>query len=158
MKINAKHRVLLLVATLLCLAGCSSDGCFDNGSAVPLAGFYSATTGSGVTIDSLTVQGVGAPGDSCLALKESVSQLYLPLRSTTSTTQFSLDYNAATVAPDTITFHYTPVPTFVSRDCGAMFFYDIASVDYTTHLIDSVAVLYPTITNQDRVSIKIYMR
>lgn len=88
-----------------------------------------------------------------------MSQLYLPLRSTVQQSQFVFSYKSSlAVAPDTVTLACQAVPTFVSRDCGAMFFFDISRVDYTTHRIDSVVVVYPHITNQDRTSIKIFMK
>lgn len=149
---------MLLVACIACMASCSSDGCYDNGSAVPLAKFYSST-GALASVDSLTVRGLGAPGDSVLAAGQGVSQLYLPLRSTVQQSQYVFSYKTSlAVAPDTVTLAYQAVPTFVSRDCGAMFFFDISRVDYTTHRIDSVVVVFPHITNQDRTSIKIYMK
>ncbi len=149
----------LLVACIAGLASCSSDGCYDNGSAVPLAKFYNSSTGALATVDSLTVQGLGAPGDSDLIAGQSVNQLYLPLRSTVQQSQYVLSYKSSlALAPDTVTLAYQAVPTFVSRDCGAMFFFDISGVNYTTHRIDSVVVVYPHITNQDRTSIKIFMK
>lgn len=149
----------LLTACIACMGSCTSDGCYDNGSAVPLAKFYNGGTGALATVDSLTVRGLGAPGDSVLAAGQSVSQLYLPLRSTVQQSQFVFSYKSSlAVAPDTVTLACQAVPTFVSRDCGAMFFFDISRVDYTTHRIDSVVVVYPHITNQDRTSIKIFMK
>lgn len=36
----------LLAACIACMGSCTSDGCYDNGSAVPLAKFYNSGTGS----------------------------------------------------------------------------------------------------------------
>lgn len=152
-------KLLTIIATAAlatALAGCTGDGCLDNGSALPLAQFYVDDTQ--MSVNNLTVKGVEAPGDTLLTDDETVTRVYLPLRPTTTECKYVLDYNDENIVPDTITFTYTPVPTFVSHDCGAMFFFEMHDVNYTTHVVDSVAVLYPVIDNLDRVSVKIFMQ
>ena len=46
----------LLAACIACMGSCTSDGCYDNGSAVPLAKFYNSGTGALATVDSLTAR------------------------------------------------------------------------------------------------------
>ncbi|MDE6170290.1 MAG: hypothetical protein K2F68_03925, partial [Duncaniella sp.] len=59
---------------------------------------------------------------------------------------------------DTVSFAYTSVPYFASEDCGAMYHYRITSLTYTTHVLDSVAVLDSLITNLERETIRIFFR
>lgn len=154
--------ILAGVALLAAITGCNTSGCLDNGSSLPLAGFYN-TAGQAVEIDSLAIHGIGAPGDSLLvAPGTAVSEVYLPLRSTSSTTSYVLHYayqGLDSVAyNDTITFDYTSSPYFVSEECGAMYRYHIDRLAYTTHLIESIEITDSLITNTNLQRIKIYMR
>ena len=64
------------------LTSCNSSGYLDNRSAIPLAEFYNSETGQSLTLDSLEIRGLGAPGDSVLvSAGTAVSQAYLPMRS-----------------------------------------------------------------------------
>lgn len=158
---------MLGAITCVCVAwimgACNTSGCTDNRSAIPLAEFYSSSTLGTVTLDSLQIHGIGAPGDSVLlAAGQSVSQVYLPMRADRQTTAWCLSYKLRDLdheaLNDTVTLKYDSRPWFATDDCGAMYRYYIQDVVYTRHMIDSVAITDPDITNQDRVSIKFYFR
>lgn len=161
-----RHLLPLLTAFTLGLAvvlpGCSTVGCLENQSSVPLAGFYSSTTLSSITVDSIWVYGVGARGDSMLNTSLQASTVYLPFRSDMPSTSFAFRYLQQglddTSLIDTITFEYNSLPRFVSEECGAMYFYEITQVSHTTHLIDSVAVTDSLINNYDTQRIEIFFR
>ncbi len=155
MKTLLRLIVIAFVGTIT-LAGCSSDGCLDNGSAIPLVAFYQGT--KQVTLKTLTVRGIDAPGDTLLANKASLSQIYLPFRLNTSESSFQLDYNDEETEPDVVTFHYNAIPVFVSHDCGAMYNFEITEYEFTRHAIEDVVVVDSLITNLDRVAIKIYFK
>lgn len=162
MKINVGI-VSFVVALMLALAACNTAGCYDNQNSIPLAKFYSYQTKNAISVDSISLGGVGAPNDSLLLDNASaVSQVYLPLRSTQSATSYFIHYEQKALNDprlnDTITFHYTSIPYFESEECGAMFRYDITSYDYTRHLIDSVGLVDRLITNADIERIRIYFR
>ncbi len=144
------------------MAGCNTLGCLDNGSSLPLAGFF-APDGQIIQLDSLAIGGVGAPNDSLLITPGTkVSEVYLPLRSTASSTSYVIHYAYreldADIYNDTITLDYTSIPYFVSEECGAMYYYHIDRMGYTTHLIESIELTDSLITNVDQQRIKIYMR
>lgn len=154
-----------LAASMLLTAGCSTSGCTENQNSLPLAGFYSMATKRAVSVSRLSVMGVGAPGDSLLyGPNATVSQIYLPLRSTASTTSFALTFgvNAADsqeeTVTDVITFDYESSPWFASEECGAMYRYRITSLSYTTAVIDSVGITDSLITNLDIEKIRIYVK
>lgn len=143
------------------LYSCSNVGCTENHNSIPLAGFYSYETKEPLTLNSVEIGGVGAPGDSLLlAAGISAGQLYLPFRATNPLTRFYIRYNTSegeqSVLPDTLTFDYESKPYFASEDCGAMYHYLITSFSYTRHRVDSVAVTDSLITNIDRQTIEIY--
>lgn len=154
--------VIVLTGTIL-LPSCNTSGCTDNRSAIPLAGFYSSATLRAISLDSLQIHGVGAPGDSVLlAAGQSADRVYLPMRATANTTTWCLSYKWRdldnSILNDTLTLVYTSEPWFAPDDCGAMYTYHITGVRHTDHIVDSVAVVDSVITNVDRVAIEIYFR
>ena len=88
--------------------------------------------------------------------------MYLPLRSTQSSTSFCFNYGTDSITGyqynDTITFDYESIPYFVSEECGAMYYYKVGKLQSTHLLIDSVKLLEPLITNTDVERVKIYFR
>lgn len=141
---------------------CSSDGCLENRSSIPLAGFYDSQ-GSSITLDSVRITGIAE--DSVPPLSEEgtrVSQVYLPMRATMDNTSWQFaymwkylsEYNLA----DTISFDYDANPYFASDECGVIYRYKITQLRYTTNLIDSIKILDSLITNIDKQQIKIYFR
>lgn len=155
--------IIALVAAAL-LTACDDGTCNDNGSSLPLAAFYAdgnATTP--VTVSYLTVRGIDAPGDSLLVDNQALSQLYLPLRATVNATQYAIshyvtDTGSSTLVTDTLSLAYRAIPYFHSEECGAMYNFEITSLDHTTHGIDSVTLTTPLITNAVQVSIKIFVK
>ena len=150
---------MILSALALGSTACGDDSCYDNGSSLPLATFYLG--GTQQTISGLTIKGIGVPGDSLLADSSSLSEVYLPLRATTTSTSFALSRWVTTGASrlcirDTLTIDYQPIEYFHSLECGAMFNFDVSQVCHTTHGIDSVVLLNNPITNVTTPSIHIY--
>lgn len=155
--------VAAVIAALTSLTSCSNNGCSDNRSSIPLAGFYSANTGGSISLDSLAVWGVGSPGDSLLLSPgTSATKVYMPLRYDRSEVTFDIAYRWKHLEgfDDTVTLTYTAWPYFASEECGAMYRYRITGVSHTSLLIDSVAVTAPDsiITNLDVESIKLFFR
>lgn len=157
------RRIIPLVLLCGAIAGCNTTGCLDNGSAIPLAGFYSSGTGGSIGLDSLTIIGLEAPGDSALLRPgKAASSIYLPMRPVAPSTTWVIAYAYKAFDyewyNDTVTFDYESIPYFASEECGAMYCYNINNVRCTHHLIDSVALTDPLVTNVDIETIKIYFR
>lgn len=157
--------ILAAVATLtsVLLSSCNSGGCTELRSSVPKATFYSSATGSAIMIDSLRISGIGVKGDSILyGPKERLTTILLPMPALTDTVQWQIAYMQSQLAAqgvaDTLTLHYTRTPWFAGVDCGAMYKYDISSVNCTHYLIDSVVVVNPHVTNIDANTLNIYFR
>ena len=145
--------------------GCNTDGCTDNRSALPLMAFYSSSTDAPMVLESIGVGGVDAPADSLLVYPgQSAMSTYLPFRFEKNSTSFFLHYAYPQQGlddprfNDTITFHYTSSPYFASEECGAYYIYTIKKVNYTRHLIASVAVTDSAITNVEMERIRVYFR
>lgn len=146
------------------IGGCSTSECFDNQNSLPLAGFYSSgETPVAITLDSISIFGIGAPGDSILQDSvRSISQVYLPFRIDEPSTTYEIQYLGGLAGLlriyDRITFNYEIEPMFVSNACGAVYYYKITDIDYTTNFIDSVTCPEGVITNQNIENLKIYFR
>ncbi|MBD5345875.1 MAG: hypothetical protein HDR92_01935 [Bacteroides sp.] len=155
-------KILSITVTLLLalsiMAGCNSAGCVENQSSVPLAGFYSYTSGSAISIDSVQIGGIGAPNDSLIVSKGSIRSVYLPFRPGRESTSFFIRYTntEARGVTDTLTFEYNTIPYFASEDCGALYRYYITGVSHTRWLLDSVALLDPEVINVDLELIQLY--
>lgn len=161
-------RCLLLFLPVLiagiAIVACSSDECLGNKNSLPLAGFYSSERTPGeISLDSVSIYGIGAPGDSVLhdsvrSLKES----YLPFRIDSDTTVYVIKYLQGMLGrlgiADTITFIYDIRPMFVSTACGAMYDYKVKEIRHTDYIIDSVTCPSGEITNLNTENIKIYFR
>lgn len=151
---------IFVIASSLC--SCSTDGCTENQSSIPLAGFYAIETGEAIAINQVEIYGIGATGDSILNGFAATQQVYLPLRSTQTNTAFCFHYtqfgDSITAYNDTIWVEYEPTRYFVSEECGAMFQYKITSLRHTDVIIDSIALIDPEITNIDVERIKIFFK
>lgn len=156
------HIIIALAFSIGALTSCSSDGCLENQSSIPLAGFYDSESKQAIVLNSLEVYGIGATGDSLLTTNGvETKQTYLPFRSTQKNTAFCFHYTEfgeTNAYNDTIWFDYESIPYFASEECGAMFRYKITSVRHTDILIDSVTIIDPEITNVDVERIKIYFK
>ena len=149
----------VLIFCSLCLVGCGDGSCYDNGSAVPMARFYQSGTTTQVNPTGMTVSAIGAPGDTLLVNNATVSDLHLPLRVSTGSTQWLMTFAASdgTTVTDTVTIAYHPVEYFASVECGAMYYFDITGVTHTDNMIDSVIVSQPRVTHVDQVNLRIYL-
>ncbi|MDE6300368.1 MAG: hypothetical protein K2M19_01450 [Muribaculaceae bacterium] len=153
---------LLGIVLASAFAGCSSSGCLDNGSSIPLAGFYSSATLQSIRLDSLEISGVGAPNDSVLMYPGANSQVYLPMNPDAESVTWLITYRYKALeafgVTDMITLRYRALPYFASEACGAMYAYRVTGVEYSGNLIDSVALVDSLITNTDIERIKIFFR
>lgn len=155
---------LSVIAGLLTLASCATSECYDNRNSLPRAGFYSSDSiPQAVSLDSVSIYGIGAPGDS--VLHDSVRNLtetYLPFRIDQDRTQYVIKYLGGVAGffhlGDTITFNYDIEPWFVSSACGVVYNYRIKSIETTHFAIDSVTCPLGVINNVDGENIRIYFK
>lgn len=156
--------VLMVSITLGVMGGCSTSECFDNQNSLPLAGFYSSQEiPAAISLDSISILGVGAPGDSVLIDSvRTISQVYLPFRIDQPSTTYEIRYLGGDAGvlhmKDVITFDYEIIPMFVSSACGAVYYFKMNSILYTQNFIDSVTCPKGVITNENIENLKIYFR
>lgn len=161
------YLVLLSCFSFSFISSCSTSECFDNKNSLPLAGFYSsARVPRAISLDSISILGVGAPGDSILQDSvRSLSQVYLPFRidpEPNASTTYEIRYLGGEAGKrhisDLITFYYEIIPMFVSTACGVVYYYKMEDIAHTYNFIDSVTCPSGTITNANVENLKIYFR
>ena len=156
--------IFVMIMSIIVIAGCSTSECYDNQNSLPLAGFYSSQEKpASISLDSISILGVGAPGDSILQDSvRSLSQVYLPFRIDQNSTTYEIRYLAGLPGlyrmKDVITFNYEILPMFVSSACGTVYYYKMNSIETTHNFIDSVVCPTGEITNANVENIKIYFR
>ena len=119
-EIIKKSSGFIIVVAMIIMAACSGSECYDNKNYLPLAGFYSSQERpAAITLDSISIYGIGAPGDSIL--EDSVrglSQCYLPFRIDEGNTTYVIRYLTGLLGryhiDDTIRFNYDIEPWFLS--------------------------------------------
>ena len=152
--------VTLLV--MLCMASCGDEGCYENRTSIPKAGFYASNIpGQAIAVDSISLYGIGAHGDvELLNTSRNVSSLVMPFRNDADTTQFVIRYDMNVLAQmnmrDTLTFVYTRYPYFISPQCGVTFNYKIEQLSCTHHLLDSATLVVDEVTNKDQETLRLY--
>lgn len=153
-----------LIGGLALLASCSTGECLENKNSLPLAGFYtSEVKPQQISLDSISIYGIGAPGDSVLHDSvRNLSQSYLPFRIDQGQTKYVIQYLSGLLGryhiADTITFNYNIVPWFVSSACGVVYNYEMTSIETTHNIIDSVICPLGTIDNANIENLKIYFK
>lgn len=155
---------MTVLPVMIIIAACSNDECLQNKNSLPLAGFYSSDPDpKQISVDSISIYGIGAPGDSIL--QDSVSglnQSYLPFRIDQNSTTYVIRYLGGILGryriSDTITFNYEIIPWFVSSSCGAIYKYKMNSIDATHYVIDSVTCPAGEIDNTNSENLRIFFR
>lgn len=119
------------------------------------ASFYSKQSSSSLTLDSVSVRGIGR--DSLLYENETLSELELFLNPTSDTTRFliSIQQDGA-LYTDTLTFHHTNTVWFQSLECGYMVFNHLQSCSHEGSIFDSVVIEDSTVNNNDSEHVRIY--
>lgn len=158
-----KHRYIsLLVVTLLMLIVACDNGCFENRTSIPKATLYASNVpNKTISIDSISVYGVGQKSGAMIVnCARRVTTFSLPFRNDADTTQYVIRYDMSALVQygvcDTLTFIYTRYPHFISADCGVTFNYHIDDFRYTTHMLDSAALVVDEVTNVDEETLRLY--
>lgn len=161
---HSRHIIKGTLAAMLATIvwGCNTNGCLENRSSIPKAGFYSSDDNP-IGLDSVCITGVGVQGGEPInKVGTSISQISLPMRSTMDNTTWEFGYQwkylGGGTLSDTISFDYESTPYFASEECGVIYRYHITDMRYTTNLIDSIILVDSLITNIDTEQIKIYFR
>lgn len=142
------------------VAACTPE-CLDLKNSIPRAGFYEyeGDPNKTISLPSITIYGIDAPGDSALMRNSSAKLIYLPLRLNVNECKYVFHYSYDgyndDAHNDTLELSYTPLPQFISHECGALYFFKIDKVSHTTHLLRAEEHR-DTVTNVDIEYLKLF--
>lgn len=111
-------------------------------------------------VDSLEVKGyersllINRVQGILLNRKSGADKVEIPLSFAAERDTFFFRYSAR--LSDTLWVEHQNLPYFSSMECGTVMHYKIVGITSTTHLIDSVQVVTPEVTNMLRENVKIY--
>lgn len=110
------------------------------------------------TLENLTVTAIGS--DSVIINNQTqVSELMLPLRYTSDSTQLVFHYtNGNDEVRDTLCIIQTNTPFFESLECGYTMRQEIRSLTYTKHQIDSIYIYNKEANTNGTENLKIFYR
>jgi Family of unknown function (DUF6452) len=119
------------------------------------AGFYnkSGTIDVPVTPTTLTLT---FPGATTFIYNQQggISSLILALNPTTDSLRYFIKVNS--LPADTITFVYTTGQQTLSPECGDITIHNLTRAWTTTHTLDSVKIVAPSVNNMLKENLKIY--
>lgn len=150
----------LLTGILALLPGCGGEtDCPLNTISVARFEFLDSKTHQSVQItNGATVTGIASVDgtlDIDTVFNQAQSYMSVPLSYTDRTT-FVIHYTET--MRDTIEVTHRNIPFVSDIECPAMMFYEVESMRYTTNALDSVKLVNPQITNEERINFNIYYR
>lgn len=150
----------LLTGILALLPGCGGEtDCPLNTISVARFEFLDSKTHQSVQItNGATVTGIASVNgtlDIDTVFNQAQSYMSVPLSYTDRTT-FVIHYTET--MRDTIEVTHRNIPFVSDIECPAMMFYEVESMRYTTNALDSVKLVNPQITNEERINFNIYYR
>ena len=155
-----KYIFLFPFLLLVLLTGCSSEAeCPLNSISLARFNFLDSQTHAGVkltngaTVTGITVSDGKAEVDTVFNKAE--SYMTVPLSYTDRTT-YVIHYTET--MRDTIELKHKNRPFVSDIECPAMMFFEVESMRYTTNALDSVKLVNPEITNEEKVNFYIYYR
>jgi hypothetical protein len=148
LKKNFKFAAFLL-ATVLLLSSCGSNGCYEDMSVKLHANFYSVNSKGkevAVQVDSMTVKGVGS--DSILYKNKTLSGFVLDLNPNTTETQFLVTtVQNGYLFVDTLTFEHHNKPWFQSMECGCRVFSTLSACRVAGVIFQSAVIKDSSVIN-----------
>ena len=155
-----KHIFILLASLLAFLPGCGGEPeCPLNTLSVARFEFRDSKTHQSVQItNGAMVTGIALVNgelDVDTVFNQAQNYMSVPLSYTDKTT-YVIHYTET--MRDTIEVKHKNIPFVSDIECPAMMFYQVEDIRYTTNALDSVKLVNPEITNEERINFNIYYR
>ena len=154
------YRFFFPFLLLVLLTGCSSEAeCPLNSISLARFNFLDSQTHAavkltnGVTVTGIAISDGKAEVDTVFNKAE--SYMTVPLSYTDQTT-YVLHYTET--MRDTIELKHKNHPFVSDIECPAIMFFEVEDIRYTTNTLDSVKLVNPDITNEEKVNFHIYYR
>ena len=149
--------MLLWGLCIVALSACNENDCSLTNVALAHFDFLSGSGKSVTTTSEITVTGtiVDEAGEARTdtLYNKATSSLDLPISYADNTT-YVLHHTEA--IRDTIWLTHDNIPHIADIDCGAMMFHRITSVRHTTNALDSIKLVNPEVTNEEKKNLDIY--
>lgn len=149
----------LIVACCISIQSCGESDCSLTTNSYARFDFLDSKTHAAVKISNgVTVTGISQVNDSLLVdtlFNLAESSMSLPL-SYTSRTTYVMHYSET--LRDTIEVKHKTTPFVSNIECGTVMHYYVDGLRYTTNALDSVVLINPEITNEEKKNFNIYYR
>jgi len=141
---------------IILFSSCNSKGCYDNMEVQVHCNFYRSSDKVAISVDSVSVWGVGS--DSLICSNETLSQLALDLDPKKEETQYVIQakQNGYTFN-DTLSLFHKNQPWFQSMECGCMVFSTLDSCKTKGSIIQSTAIVNPKINNNQTENVNLFL-
>jgi len=144
---------IFLLAVVMFHACTQDETCRENTEINLHATFYAFGTTNQMTVDSLTVYGLGK--DSLLYnVKNSINKINLPLNKTDNTSIFVMQFNHVN---DTLFVLHANSEYFVSFPCGMVITHQMDTVMTTNHVIREVKIINRDINTTNEQHVQIFL-
>lgn len=156
---RTKH-LFILFACLWGLTGCAGEAeCPINTVSVARFEFRDSKTHAAVSLTNGTMVTGIAYIDGKMEIdtvfNRATSYMSVPLSYTDRTT-YVIHYTET--IRDTIEVTHRNIPYASDIECPAMMFFNVENIRYTTNALDSIKLVNPQITNEERINFNIYYR
>lgn len=139
---------LFFLPLLLLLFSCNNQGCYEETDVIVNCSFFYIEEDKAVSIDSVTVWGVGT--DSLVYKNSTLKKMSLELNPLSEETKFVFQAVAeGYIFRDTITFKHSNKPWFQSMECGCMVFSTLDTCLTTGNIFRSVRIPEHEVKNID---------
>lgn len=149
----------MLALLAIMIAGCEEGDCPLTTQSVARFQFLDSQTHKAVSLtQGATVTGTATIGDSLhtdTLFNQATTYMSLPLSYTDKTT-YVMHYTQ--LMRDTIEVTHQNIPFVDNIECGAVMHFRVESLRYTTNALDSVTIVNPEITNEEKINFHIYYR
>ncbi len=153
--LRAGRLFLLLSAVLLFFSGCNqSPRCLEETDVFLHARFLTLDDGRDRDTILAEVQVYGLGREDSLLVDGDAGRLTLPLDAHYDSCAYVIAHETLR---DTLTFRYSRSTRLLSFECGFIAEFDKLKVRYTTHFLDSLAVVNDFVTNTNDENVKIYL-
>lgn len=155
-----EYLFIILSSLLALLPGCGGEPeCPLNSVSVARFEFRDSKTHAAVQLtNGATVTGIALVDgelDIDTVFNRAQNYMSVPLSYTDRTT-YVIHYTET--MRDTIELTHRNIPFVSDIECPTMMFYEVESMRYTTNAMDSIKLVNPQITNEERINFNIYYR
>ena len=157
---KTRHLFLLLAGFLLLTPGCGGEPeCPLNTLSVARFEFRDSKTHQSVQItNGAMVTGIALVDgelDVDTVFNQAQNYMSVPLSYTDKTT-YVIHYTET--MRDTIEVKHKNIPFVSDVECPSLMFFEVENIRYTTNALDSIKLVNPKITNEERINFNIYYR